>query len=395
MASTISWNANTVKELFEDFRLLEHFLSEPALPVPPKDGRPASFIVRKANSPNVISCRAGLVVRLRLFKHDVVWAEGEDCFVARARDPQTGSWTRVLFASSANELLNSEIKAVLRPNVKTRFSAKNYLLQQETLPKKKLPTEGASCFLCGAIDQQPWRFGSRSERLCNRCWQRERRRVQADSSSDSEDSSDGEGSSDDFFVVSVGLLSKLSNLLSCKACGAETELSAAKDRRVVLLRCLGQCGLRSIPSGVKTSTISASIISSGATYSSAKNMLQRSGIQFPISESAFYDFQKNKYLPWIARERNNHLDTFLEEQRGNAIKISVDARWGTKRNALEGTVTCFLHPADGSRKEIIEVQHIGGNCDVYFICSFFSMSLSVLRSARSNWYHREYCRKAG
>ena len=41
---------------------------------------------------------------------------------------------------------------------------------------------------------------------------------------------------------------------------------------------------------------------------------------------------------------------------GTEVKIAVDGRWSSRRQALEGTVTCF----DAEAKEILDVQHIGG-----------------------------------
>ena len=137
------------------------------------------------------------------------------------------------------------------------------------------------------------------------------------------------------------------------------EIRASIDGKFVNIRCLGRCEGKRIRTGVKEKSFSAAIISSGATYNSTNLLLIRAGIQIPVSQHGFYRFQKEKFIPWITEKRNDHLDKSCKDLRGKRIKISVDARWPTARNAFEGTVTCFLHPDDDSKKKIIEIQHIG------------------------------------
>lgn len=55
--------------------------------------------------------------------------------------------------------------------------------------------------------------------------------------------------------------------------------------------------------------------------------------------------------------RNNVLDEAARQRQDadKEIMISIDGRWSHRRQALEGTVTCF----DAHTKEILELQHIG------------------------------------
>lgn len=53
--------------------------------------------------------------------------------------------------------------------------------------------------------------------------------------------------------------------------------------------------------------------------------------------------------------RNQLLDEACKRRHGAPVRISVDGRWSSRRQAMEGTVTCF----DADTKEIIDTQHIG------------------------------------
>lgn len=58
----------------------------------------------------------------------------------------------------------------------------------------------------------------------------------------------------------------------------------------------------------------------------------------------------------ISRKRNALLDEAANQRKnGEGVHISVDGRWSSRRQAMEGTVTCF----DNKTKEIIDVQHVG------------------------------------
>lgn len=55
--------------------------------------------------------------------------------------------------------------------------------------------------------------------------------------------------------------------------------------------------------------------------------------------------------------RNNLLDETCRRRHesGEDMVISVDGRWSSRRQAMEGTVTCF----EVGTNDIIDVQHIG------------------------------------
>ena len=57
----------------------------------------------------------------------------------------------------------------------------------------------------------------------------------------------------------------------------------------------------------------------------------------------------------MAKERNRLLDTRIQEAVGRDVCISIDGRWGSPRQALEGTITCF----DSAYEHVLDVQHIG------------------------------------
>lgn len=160
-------------------------------------------------------------------------------------------------------------------------------------------------------------------------------------------------------MVAKDLFSEISNLVRCKECAAMVNIQVTEDGKSVNIQCLGRCTEDKIRTGLNGKSFYSAIITSGANFTGTKSLFNRAGIQLPNGKSGFYDFQKRKFIPWITEKRNEHLNDACRKLRGSSIKISTDARWPTARNALEGTVTCFWHPPDGSRKIIIELQHIG------------------------------------
>lgn len=72
-----------------------------------------------------------------------------------------------------------------------------------------------------------------------------------------------------------------------------------------------------------------------------------------LREDQFYRYQKS-FIPFIAGIRNQILDDACEVRKGTEVSISIDGRWSSRRQAMEGTITCF----DAETKQIIDVQHI-------------------------------------
>lgn len=64
------------------------------------------------------------------------------------------------------------------------------------------------------------------------------------------------------------------------------------------------------------------------------------------------------------------LDEVCETRQGTKVKISIDGRWASRRQAMEGTVTCF----DAEAKQIIDVQHISKHPMILFVFLFESVS---------------------
>ena len=95
-------------------------------------------------------------------------------------------------------------------------------------------------------------------------------------------------------------------------------------------------------------------MTSGLTYSSVRSVFDKSGIVSPIKKTTFYNFQES-LIPWLSKERNVLFDERIRRATGRKVRISVDGRWSSPKQALEGTVTCF----DADSQEILDVQHVG------------------------------------
>lgn len=123
----------------------------------------------------------------------------------------------------------------------------------------------------------------------------------------------------------------------------------------------------------------ASVIATGLTYRVIDEFYVRINQKLPVTEKEFYTIQR-RFVPYIASYadlplpysvvtlcqfansfhdsvRNSILDSAcLERQQSGAnVIISVDGRWSSRRQAMEGTVTCF----DARTREILDVQHVG------------------------------------
>src|SRR4051794_21205202 len=101
------------------------------------------------------------------------------------------------------------------------------------------------------------------------------------------------------------------------------------------------------------------VLATGLTFSAVEKLFAIIGIPLPFKESSFYKRQK-RMIPKIAQLRNSLLDQRCREistsqSQGSMppIRISIDGRWSSRRNAMEGTVTCF----NSSNNQIIGVQH--------------------------------------
>ena len=129
----------------------------------------------------------------------------------------------------------------------------------------------------------------------------------------------------------------------------------------------------------------ASTIAMGLTFGVIQEFYLRTCQKLPVSEKEFYQIQ-SRFIPYIAsyvlpprlaflvassggdslaaaltcvscRVRNLILDlASIKRQQSNAnVTITVDGRWSSRRQAMEGTVPCF----DAHTREILDVQHIG------------------------------------
>ena len=109
----------------------------------------------------------------------------------------------------------------------------------------------------------------------------------------------------------------------------------------------------------------AAIISTGLTFHSVHELFLRAHMKMPVGKGQFYAYQKSfcKFIAGYATTldqvswgngksmrslitlnssaRNSILDDRCEHRRGTPVKISIDGRWTSRRQAMEGTVTCF------------------------------------------------------
>ena len=122
----------------------------------------------------------------------------------------------------------------------------------------------------------------------------------------------------------------------------------------------------------------AAIIATGNTFQSIHDLFLFADMKLPLRKDQFYRYQrlfsafiakyesfttvadKSQYqiINWLfclCSVRNQILDGASKARHGSEVTISIDGRWSSRRQALEGTVTCF----DAEAKEIIDIQHIG------------------------------------
>jgi len=123
-----------------------------------------------------------------------------------------------------------------------------------------------------------------------------------------------------------------------------------KDR--LILRCDDELRKTTSPIGVRFST---SIIFNGLSFTDANALLSCAGVEMPIAESTFYGYQE-KFEIAIARSRNEAIDANIQELEDQDIRMAVDGRWSSRRQALEGTVTAFNVAESPPR--VIGVTHV-------------------------------------
>lgn len=97
-----------------------------------------------------------------------------------------------------------------------------------------------------------------------------------------------------------------------------------------------------------------SIVTSGLSYGSVRSLFDKSGFIIPVKKTKFFEIQQ-ALLPWASKAVNSLMDSRIAALRGQNVRISVDGRWSSHFQALEGTVTCF----DSDKSNILDVQHIG------------------------------------
>lgn len=116
MSTTVQWDSEASTTRFTELTLVEHYLEEPALQLPTNKARNTTFLIRKPCNPNE---QTGIIARVQFLKHNVVWAAGENCYVARAKSSE-GVWSPVFSSETANGLLNNEIIPFVAAGKKTK-----------------------------------------------------------------------------------------------------------------------------------------------------------------------------------------------------------------------------------------------------------------------------------
>lgn len=104
--------------------------------------------------------------------------------------------------------------------------------------------------------------------------------------------------------------------------------------------------------------IYATVLLVGLTWTKVESFLRIADIPFNGNQSSFYRFQELQYEPAITAIRNKLVQEQVVLAAGAAqVTVSIDCGWGTRRNALEGQVSCFWHKVDGGIS-LLDVQLI-------------------------------------
>jgi len=143
-----------------------------------------------------------------------------------------------------------------------------------------------------------------------------------------------------------------------------------KKYQKIDLRCDDELVRRSSPFSRR---FSASVVYNGLSYTDARGLLQCAGIDMPVSQSAFYSFQKT-LISKVASLRNQLIDQNVKSRLGQPMRLAIDGRWSSRRQAMDGTVTvCDLNVSpplpvgvahiqqNRCRGEKLTITNIGGD----------------------------------
>lgn len=343
----------------------------------------------------------GRIAWFTLLRCPAVWAssvddDGKRTLFLRAR--QNGRWTTVFTSRDGNSVLRDVVRA-LGAQTKGKFSANAIFAVDVDLSQWRyvVKVDGARCCSCkSAKSGDCWRYGRGYERLCKCCWRAQRReRIAGEDDEDSDEEEDGGKDflyyyllghtpsfdealfkDDELFIISGNVLRQLAKRAKCKACDNEFSLSVdhktvTVNNHLLFLECArffsnfststqAECGCRKpferplLPAAVSR-LFACAIVTSGLTFNGVSNLFGRSALTLPTKKTTFYKYQRESLAPWAAAERNALMDEQILSVKERAVRISLDGRWSSTRQALEGTVTCY----DVDSRRILEVQHIG------------------------------------